>query len=199
MEPIYREKTEKLHLSQLKHFTDVVQHRDNIILLIGDSVLELLVREEQFGGMELSLPDNVQVFAKGGDRIQHLLWRLERIPDSDKVTKIILHIGTNNLSPKKSVDPIVEGCLKVVKIVKEKFSNADISFLSFYPRKDIPSPKILELNDKLEKKTRLDRSVWNGVLPDDGEYHGEFYRDHVHLNKESYNRFYENLVKMFES
>ena len=62
---------------------------------------------------------------------EHLLWR----PDSKNVTKIFLHIGTNNLSSKKSID--VAGCIQVMNILKKKYSNADITFVSLYPHSNI--------------------------------------------------------------
>ena len=200
MESIYREPTEKLHNEQLKIFDQVLLSHDDITLLIGDSVLELFVRQIKFRGMGMTLPPNYVVLAKGGDRIQHLLWRLEHTPDSEKVKKIILHIGTNNLSSKKSVDPIAAGCIQVMEILKRKYPKAHITFISLYQREDIVSEKVCELNKKIREnipdRCSFDSDVWIGILPPDDRYHKEFYTDNVHLNRSSYQLLYSKLISI---
>ena len=76
----------KNHIHQLTY-----THFDTII--IGDSIATGLSRNvwETFFKESLNL-------GIGGDRTQHILWRVERLPVPSHLKYVIIHCGTNNIS-----------------------------------------------------------------------------------------------------
>jgi hypothetical protein len=85
---VHREATAAVHEEQLRLLS---AHKR--VLWVGDSVIERL---GWFA--KLPLPAHVAMLAKGGDRMCHLLWRLEHTPTQPHVSLVIWHIGVNDIS-----------------------------------------------------------------------------------------------------
>lgn len=192
MIPIYREATKQVHSNQVVKFQEMLNSGVNpITLIIGSSVME---RFDWFA--KKTFPAHVVLLAKGGDKIEHLLWRLNNTPNSDKVTKIIIQIGTNNLTVKNiTTEQLSNGCVQVVTLLKNKFPRGKIIFPKLYYRGDVSTDKINKVNDELKRKLGddFDEKFWDDFLPGN-EYDSSKYLDHVHLNKESYDSFYKKML-----
>lgn len=107
------------------------------LMMIGDSITHGWHRK----------PDNINVwneyygnrnalnFGIGGDRTEHVLWRLMNSP-LDKISPkmAVLMIGTNNLGTKMTPEQTVEGIQKIVSFLKEKFPKMKILLLEIFPR-----------------------------------------------------------------
>src|SRR5215472_1010141 len=95
-------------------------------------------------------------FGIGGDRTQHVLWRIQNGElDGIKPKVVMLMIGTNNTSS-DSAEQIAEGVGAIVKTIQKKYQGrADLMVLGVFPRgKMIPNPgatKILEINKLIAK------------------------------------------------
>ena len=93
--------------------TMVSRGKDPDVLLVGDSLVKGLARyasvwRQYFGSLGTCLN-----FGIGGDRVQHVLWRLRHGELNCDPKIIVLHCGTNNIG-KDSPKEIAEGLLTIV-------------------------------------------------------------------------------------
>ncbi len=113
----------------------LAKHGGTRFLLVGDSITDGWhngdardILEENFGKYN---PYNIGI---GGDRTQHVLWRLDQGEVdgiSPKVT--MLMIGTNNLGSNTNKE-IVAGVTKIVEELKQKLPSTKILLLAIFPR-----------------------------------------------------------------
>src|SRR5688572_2779788 len=103
------------------------------LLFLGDSITQ------GWGGNGKELwaaryaPQNAANFGIGGDRTQHVLWRIENGElDGIKPRAIVLMIGTNNTAT-DDADKIAEGVTKIVKSAQAK-TGAKILLFGVFPR-----------------------------------------------------------------
>ncbi len=189
MEAKYRQVTHDRHVEQLQKFNEKID-----TLLIGDSIIE---RFEWFAKKNFN--ENVLILAKGGDTIEHLYYRLtyKENPDFTQIKKVIFNIGTNNLSKKNiNIQQIVNYVSVIYNRIKEMCPNAEIKFIPLYHLNNTPS-KIID-NINIDLKQSLSENVfindfWSDILPD--HYDRNYYLDDVHLNENSYDKFYNHINK----
>jgi lysophospholipase L1-like esterase len=114
--------------------------------------------EKEFTGWK---PAN---FGIGGDRTEHVLWRMEN-GELDGVTPkvVVLMIGTNNAND-CSGEEIAAGVTAIVKKFREKEPQAKILLLSIFPRGDVPK-------DNPPDKRRKANEAANAIIAklDDGQ------------------------------
>lgn len=133
---------------------------DPRVIFIGDSITHFWERE----GAEHWIKNYAHLrpinMGFSGDRIQHLLWRLqngelERIAPS----LAVLLIGTNN-SADHSADEIAEGIEAVCTLIRKKLPTTQILLLAIFPR-DMPGASRRMVNEAVnEKIARLDNGEW---------------------------------------
>ena len=115
----------KNHVHQLTY-----THFDTII--IGDSIAAGLNRcsnvWEKFFKELLN-------FCIGGDRTQHILWRVEPLPVPSHLKYVIIHCGTNNVS-KDSPSEIANNILCIALLFKKRNSCLKIIITEIFPRDD---------------------------------------------------------------
>ena len=140
--------TWKVHLSELKSSAGGVVD----LVLIGDSLA-------QAWDAKMFLPMRVVNLGVGGDKTQEVLWRLA-VPAWSKLKprKVLIILGTNNLSAGDKPCAISAGLSKVIKRVASIWHSAQIGFLEIPPR----GRRFLELNDyriQVNAAVRLIRGV----------------------------------------
>lgn len=77
-----------------------------------------------------------------GDRTEHVLWRMARMPwEKIQPKAFMVMIGTNNTghSNRDSAEDIAAGIGKIVKQLREKAPEAKIMLLAIFPRDDFPN------------------------------------------------------------
>jgi lysophospholipase L1-like esterase len=92
-------------------------------------------------------------FGIGGDRTQHVLWRLRNgETDGYQPKAVVLMIGTNNTgferdgkTPRNTPPEIIEGVTAVVSELRAKFLEAKILLLAIFPRGEKDSPQRLQV------------------------------------------------------
>lgn len=96
----------------------------------------------------------------GGDRIQHLLWRLQNGELEWIAPKVaILLIGTNN-SADNTAGEIAEGIGAICKLIREKLPETRIMLQAIFPRDEADSPR-RKVNDEVNQKiAELDDGKW---------------------------------------
>ncbi len=163
------------------------------LLFLGDSI----TAGWNGGGKEVWQryygPRNAANFGIGGDRTQHVLWRIEN-GELDGITPkvVVLMIGTNN-SGANSADEIADGIRAIVKKLREKLPDAKILLLGVFPRGPKPNPgreKLSEVNEKIaslgdgKMVTYLD--IGKNFLNEDGTISKEIMPDFLHLSPKGY-------------
>ncbi len=134
-------------------------------------------------------------FGIGGDRTQHVIWRIENGElDGINPKVIVLMIGTNN-SNSDSPEQISEGVEKIVAEMRQKCPTSKILLLAIFPRnKPADTAKQLETNRQVnERIAKLDDGkmvtfldINHVFLGDDGKVHADIMPDFLHPNEYGY-------------
>ena len=162
------------------------------VVLIGDSITEGWegAREQLQSLVGLRSAANLGV---GGDRTQHVLWRLEQAPLSAiKPKVVVVMIGTNNIYD-DSADDIVAGIRAVAELIHQQCPYSEILVLDIPPRgepTDSARAKIAQINTELAQgawpeHARLIR-VSDQFLRADATIDPENMPDLLHLSQKGY-------------
>jgi lysophospholipase L1-like esterase len=166
------------------------------ILFVGDSITDgwrgrngSEIFAKYYGALD---PLNIGI---GGDRTQHVLWRLDHGEVEGINPKVaVLMIGTNNLGANTN-DEIVAGVTKIVKELNEKLPNTKVLLLAIFPRDMKPDTqnrkRIKEINDQLAKlddggKTVKYLDIGPKFLDSDGTLPKDVMPDSLHPNAKGY-------------
>jgi lysophospholipase L1-like esterase len=165
------------------------------VLFVGDSITDgwrtggKKVFEQNYGSMD---PLNIGI---GGDRTQHVIWRLEHGEVEGISPKAaVLMIGTNNLGS-NSNEEIVAGVTKIVQELHSKLPNTKVLLLAIFPRgakADDPNrARIKAINEQLAKlddggKTVKYLDIGPKFLDADGNLPKDIMPDALHPNEKGY-------------
>lgn len=166
------------------------------LVFLGDSITagwgsKAAIWNEAFGKY---VPVN---FGIGGDRTQHVLWRIENGElEVIKPQAVVLMIGTNN-SGADSAEDIAKGITAIVDTIKAKQPQTKILLLAVFPRGEKPTGKLGAANEKLKQVNttiaKLDdgKTVHfldiGGKFPVvDGNLSAEAMPDFLHLSESGY-------------
>lgn len=173
------------------------------LIFLGDSITQ------QWGGpgatvwKEFYGERQAVNFGIGGDRTQHVLWRLEH-GNVDGLAKpaqghapklVVLMIGTNN-SGDDSAEDIAAGIRAVVGTLRAKLPSTKVLLLAIFPRGEHANP----VRDKVMRASELAKSVADGkkvqfldigsvFTEPDGAIRPEVMPDFLHLSEEGYRRW----------
>lgn len=124
------------------------------VLFLGDSITAgwrgngKEVWEKSFAAYK---PAN---FGIGGDRTQHVLWRITNGElDGIKPKVVVLMIGTNN-SSSDDAPGIAKGVTAIVKAIHAKSPATKVLLLAIFPRGEKPNPgreKLAKVNETIAK------------------------------------------------
>ena len=92
----------------------------------------------------------------GGDRTQHVLWRLDHGNlDGLKPKAAVVMIGTNNSNGEdNTVEQIAEGVTAIVKKLRDKLPDTKVILIAIFPRGENPQSqrgKLLQVNQILQR------------------------------------------------
>jgi len=128
----------------------------------------------------------------GGDRTEHVLWRLENGNVDGIHPKVaVVMIGTNNHND--TAEHIGEGIVAVCRKLREELPQTKILLLAIFPRGAKPS----EFREKLAKASRMASTIADGrmiyyldignkFLAADGTLSKEIMPDYLHLSQKGY-------------
>ncbi len=138
-------------------------------------------------------------FGIGGDRTQHVLWRIQNGElDGIKPKAAVIMIGTNNTG-NDPAEGIAKGVTKIVETVRAKLPATKILLLAIFPRGEKPtSPekanpgrdKIKQVNAILakldDKKSVFFLDIGEKFMQPDGTITKEIMPDFLHLSPAGY-------------
>ena len=179
------------------------------VLLVGDSMVKGLARYHRVWTKYFE-PLRALNFGVGGDRTQHVLWRIENGEIPLNLQVAFVHCGTNNLDRDNSAE-IRDGIASIVYTIQEKKPNAHIIVSGLLPRdQEISSrrDKIKLVNRKLMKWCRSGKVRNVHYLKPDRDWTDPdgrlveiyYFSDFLNLVEEGYEKFaksiYEAIVKV---
>ena len=175
-------------------FVKIAQEGTAELVFLGDSITagwgsKKNIWETAFGQYK---PVN---FGIGGDRTQHVLWRITNGElDGIKPKAVVLMIGTNN-SGTDSAEGIADGIKVIVETIRSKQPQAKILLLAVFPRGEKVSPN--SDRDKLNQVNAIIAKLDNGknihfldigskFLQPDGSLSKDDMPDFLHLSEAGY-------------
>lgn len=144
----------------------------------------------------------------GGDRTQHVLWRLENGNIEGLNPKVaVLMIGTNNSNGEdNSPGQIVEGVRAIVRKLREKLPTTKVILLPIFPRSENYSAqrgKVAMINQVLRKTADDQNVLWidfgHRFLNDDGSIPHDLMPDYLHLSTKGYQIWAESMEETISS
>jgi beta-glucosidase len=142
-------------------------------------------------------------FGVGGDRTQHVLWRIEQGQlDGIKAKVAVVMIGTNNSNNQDNTEAeILEGVAAIVQQIRTRQPDTKILLLGIFPRGKTFSGqrgKILQVNEAL---ARLDDGshifyldLGSQYIENDGSISKSIMPDYLHPNEAGY-RIWANATE----
>ncbi len=181
-------------LQRHESFVKIAQEGKAQLVFLGDSITagwgsQKKIWEEAFGKYA---PAN---FGIGGDRTQHVLWRITHGElDGIKPKAVVLMIGTNNTGS-DTPEGIAKGITEIVNTIRQKTPTTKILLLGIFPRGEKASPnpareKIKAVNAIIAKlddgKNIHYLDIGEKFLQPDGTLSKEIMPDFLHLSAKGY-------------
>jgi hypothetical protein len=157
------------------------------LIFLGDSITQHwegaghVVWQKQYGGRKAV---NLGI---GGDRTEHVLWRLDHADFSTVKPKlVVLMIGTNNARYDATItgEEIGEGIKAVVAKLREKLPETNILLLAVFPRDEGADSQLrirLAKANEIASKTADDKTVFFHRLEVSQRRRHTFDRHHARL------------------
>jgi len=165
------------------------------LLFIGDSI----TAGWEGGGKEVWAsrygPRKAVNLGIGGDRTQHVLWRLQHAPlDGVKPKAAVVMIGTNNSNGEDNTPgQIADGVVAIVRTLREKLPNTKILLLAIFPRGEnfnAQRGKIAQVNQVIQKlddgRNVFFLDIGHRFLDSTGLLPAEIMPDYLHLTAKGY-------------
>jgi lysophospholipase L1-like esterase len=181
-------------------FNEIAKKGGVDVLFLGDSITDGWRNynpKTKAGGKNVwdksFAPLKAANFGIGGDRTQHVLWRIQNGELDGISPKVaVLMIGTNNTGG-DSAEQIADGVTAIVKTIRAKSSPTKVLVLAVFPRgKMIPNPgntKITEINKiiaKLDDGKNVKYLDIGQKFMKDGQIPGDIMYDYLHLTEAGY-------------
>lgn len=168
---------------------------DADLVFIGDSITQGWEGEGRAVWAKRYAPRKAVNLGIGGDRTQHVLWRLDHGNlDGIKPKVAVVMIGTNNSNGNDhTAEEIAAGVKAIVARVREKTPDTKVLLLAVFPRGEGPGPQ----REKLAKVNELIKPLDDGkvvryldigpkFMDSQGNIPGEVMPDHLHLSAKGY-------------
>lgn len=177
------------------------------VIFIGDSITQGWEGSGKEVWEKYYAPRNAINLGIGGDRTQHVLWRLDNGNlQGLKPKAAVVMIGTNNSNGEdNTVEQIADGVTAIVKKLRERLPSTKVLLIPIFPRSENPSPqrgKILQVNQILQRLADDSSVIWVDFgykfLRSDGSIPSKLMPDFLHLSTEGYRVWSESLEPVLE-
>lgn len=165
------------------------------LIFIGDSITQGWEGEGKEVWAKHYAHRNAINLGIGGDRTQHVLWRLDNGNLAGlKPKAAVVMIGTNNSNGEdNSPEQIVDGVRAIVDKLRTKLPGTKVLLVAIFPRAENFSAqrgKLAQINQVLRRiaddKTVFWADFGHKFLNDDGTMPRELMPDYLHLSKAGY-------------
>jgi len=165
------------------------------VVFIGDSITQGWEGEGKDVWAKYYTHRNAVNLGIGGDRTQHVLWRLENGNLAGlKPKAIVLMIGTNNSNAEDNTPgQIADGIAAIVKKLRAELPNAKVLLHAIFPRSEnytAQRGKLAMINQVVRKIADEKSVFWvdfgHQFLDNDGTLPRELMPDYLHLSKKGY-------------
>lgn len=202
--PVLHPGTEKRHES----FNEISKKGEAQLVFLGDSITHGWEGKGKATWDKYWAPLNAANFGIGGDRTEHVLWRLEHGNfDGLKPKEIVLMIGTNNTGHQGraqkendgeiyhcTAEQTAQGVKAIIDKLKSKCPGAKILLLAIFPRGATPDDAFRKQNEETNKlikgfaddKTVFFMDIGQKFLASDGTLPKEIMPDVLHPNEKGY-------------
>ena len=161
------------------------------LLFLGDSIIQGWNKNEVW--QRFYEPRKAANFGIGGDRTEHVLWRIQHGELEGIEPKVaVLMIGTNNVSS-STPDEIAQGITAIVKDLRSQKPKTKILLLGVFPRSEKPSSVRDRLKSVNERIAKLDDGshvkfldISQAFLNPDGPISTSIMPDYLHLSRKGY-------------
>lgn len=178
------------------------------VLFIGDSITQGWEGEGKEVWAKYYAHRNAINLGIGGDRTQHVLWRLENGNLKGVNPKaVVLMIGTNNSNGEDNTPgQIADGVTAIVTKLRQTLPDAKILLLAIFPRSENYSPqrgKLAMINQVLRKQADEKNVFWvdfgDRFLESDGTIPRNLMPDYLHLSPKAYGIWAEAIEDRLSS
>jgi lysophospholipase L1-like esterase len=176
-------------------FLEIAKKGNVDVLFLGDSITDGWRGSGKQVWEKNYAPLKAANFGIGGDRTQHVLWRL-RNGELDGINPkvAVLMIGTNNLGGNTD-EQIAEGVKTIVEEIHKQKPETKVLLLGIFPRgasaKDPARTKIKEINEMISKlddggKHVKYLDIGDKFLDGEGNLSKDIMPDYLHPNAKGY-------------
>jgi beta-glucosidase len=196
--PIPREEFywRKLHDS----YVDRAKQKEIDLLFLGDSITQGWNDNDTW--KRNYQPRKASNMGIGGDRTEHVLWRLENgTVEGLSPRVVVLMIGTNNIGSNTPAQ-IAAGIRRIVQLLHEKLPTTRVLVLGVFPRgstraegltEELPDPRPGQINALIETvadgKTVFYQDISKVFLNEKGAIPKDLMPDFLHLSAAGYDRW----------
>jgi platelet-activating factor acetylhydrolase IB subunit beta/gamma len=195
-------------ISQHNRFIVEARKKEPEVLIVGDSIVQLLTQDEIWDKM--FVPLHCLNFGIGGDQTQHVLWRLKNGELEGFAPKVIvILVGTNNQD--HTIEQIVDGLMEIARTCRTEQPQANVIVMGIPPRGQYDNPlrhKIAAINanvaEKIHQLDKRDNVYFFDVDPrwfigaDGAISHHDMY-DYLHLTRAGYRKLAEPLLEEIQA
>ncbi len=186
-------------MTQHEDFLKIAQAGNVDLLFLGDSITQgwkgAPKTWDRFYG-----PRKAANFGIGGDRTEHVLWRIQNGELKGIEPKVVvLMIGTNN-SGGNTPDEIAQGVSAIVDELRSRLPRTKVLLLGVFPRGEKPAPIRERLKSLNEKIAKLDDGsavhyldIGKVFLNEDGTISNQIMPDYLHLTPRGYRLWAEAI------
>lgn len=188
-------------MNRHQSMNDRVQKGDVDLVFIGDSITQGWEGNGKNVWKTFYGDRNAVNLGIGGDRTQHVIWRLDNGNlEGISPKAAVIMIGTNN-SGSNSPEEIAEGVEVIVKQLREKTPETKILVLATFPRGPNPADAKRQVNEKsnaiVEKLADGEHvfylDIGDKFLDDDGNLSRDIMPDLLHLSEPGYTIWAESI------
>jgi lysophospholipase L1-like esterase len=183
-------------------FVEIAKKGGVDVLFLGDSITDGWRGSGKDVWTKQIEPLKAANFGIGGDRTQHVLWRIVNGElDGIKPKVAVVMIGTNNSGSDPAAD-IIEGVTEIVRTIQKKSPDTKVLLLAIFPRgKELPNAqndKLIEVNKALAKlddgKSVRFLDIGAKFLGPDKQLPKEIMPDFLHLSPKGYEIWAEAML-----
>ena len=188
-------------LKRHEGFLEITKAGKIDLLFIGDSITDGWRSGGRNVWNKFYAPRHAANFGIGGDRTQHVLWRIDNGElDGLKPKAVVLMIGTNNTGKEDKSDKfrnatpeIIEGVTRIVLDIRARLPDSKLLLLAIFPRGEKNNPvraQISAINHSLAKlddgKMVKFMDIGSQFLEADGTLSRNIMPDLLHPNERGY-------------